>query len=463
MRWLPWYSTLLSFKQHKRAGTLCEDGCYMNYPVHDSATNRSQTQVSAASPALRDVQPILERRPDSIWARVEQARDGICDALRQACEREGFDALVIKSFPFVQPAEVKLECWIPKDPELGRAVTERGSVVVTIEAKEFHRYQLEYSVELYDRGWSKSYLRLRGFGPTHVDQLVRFLLIRGPKPKLADLQLRTRPLEIWKPANKVNVLSTDWLKLTPIVLIVWGIVFISLSLAGMFALGSLLLVGAGVAFYLLRQRRTVVLSSGKPVAEPRKLSVVDSWQAVVSGLGADSELLRARFLAVLRDPPMAGLQSRIEAIWYWGLDSKVEREQIVLTFRRAILFCHIYEYGQELYVGWDAHLNHGQWVEKTVATGIHKASGELTLVNTVGSGWQQLSEYDVTDVNCLIEWTHAKLVQLVQRLMEERKIDQEIDFKILRGEREDLTKPQSTGEGVRQAARRVTRKLVRTG
>jgi len=67
-----------------------------------------------------------------------------------------------------------------------------------------------------------------------------------------------------------------------------------------------------------------------------------------------------------------------------------------------------------------------------VATGIHKASGELTRVNTVGSGWQQLTEYDVTDINCLVEWTHAKLVRLVQRRMEERKIDQEIDFKSLR-------------------------------
>lgn len=114
-------------------------------------------------------------------------------------------------------------------------------------------------------------------------------------------------------------------------------------------------------------------------------------------------------------------------------------------------------------MGWDAHLNHGQWVEKTVGTGIHKESGDLTQVNTVGSGWQRLTEYDVTDANCLIEWTHTKLVQLVKRLMEERKIDQEIDFTILRGGRQDLTKPEQTGEGIQQAARRVTRKLVRIG
>ncbi|HEV7450289.1 MAG TPA: hypothetical protein VGO16_02625 [Pseudonocardiaceae bacterium] len=429
----------------------------MKHSTHDSATDRLQTRISAPSPALRDVQPILERRPDSIWARVEQARDGICDALRQACENEGFDALVVKSPPFEQPAWVKLECWIPKDPELGRAVTERGSLLVTIVAKEFHRYELEYSVKLHDRGWSKTYPRLGRFDPTHVDQIVRFLLLRGPAPKLADVQLRVSSLEIWKPANKVNVLGTDWFALTPAALIVLGILFLpSLPL-----LGLVFLAGAGLAFYLLRRRRAVVLSPGKPMAEPRTLGLVDSWQAVISGLGADTELLRERFFAVLRDPPMAGLQSRVEAIWYWGLDGKVEREQIVLTFRRAILFCQIYEYDQELYVGWDAHLNRGQWVEKTVGTGIHKESGEFTRVNTVESGWQQLTEYDVTDVNCLTEWTHAKLVQLVKRLMEERKIDQEIDFKILRGERQNLTTSEQAGEGIQQAARRVTRKLVR--
>jgi hypothetical protein len=429
----------------------------MNQPIHDFTGSRNQ--ISTADSHLRDARPILERKRDSIWARVEQSRDAICDALREACENEGFDALVVKSPQFVQPAWVKLECWIPKNPGLGRAVTERGSVLVTIAAKEFHRYELEYTVELHDRGWSKTYRRLSRFDLAYAVEIVRFLLIRDPKPELAHLQLRDKPSEIWKAANKVNVLRTDWLQMTPITLIVLGFLFFAIFLP----LGLLFLAGAGLAFYVLHQRRAVVLSPGKPVVEPRTLSVIDSWQAVISGLGADGELLRQRLFAVLRNPSIVGLQSRVEKIWYWGLDGTVEREQIVLTFRRAILFCHIYEYDQELYVGWDAHLNHGQWVEKTVGTGIHKESHEFTRVNTVETGWQQLTEYDVTDANCLIEWAHAKLVQLVKRLMEERKIDQEIDFAIIRGGRQDLTKPEQTGEGIQQVARRVTRKLVRTG
>ena len=38
-------------------------------------------------------------------------------------------------------------------------------------------------------------------------------------------------------------------------------------------------------------------------------------------------------------------------------------------------------------------------------------------------------------MNCLTEWTHAQVVMLMKQLMKELQIDQEIDFKIVRGER----------------------------
>jgi hypothetical protein len=195
----------------------------MNQSIHDRAA--SQTHVATARTELQDVQPILERRQDSIWARVEKRRDEICNAFRRACEDAGFDALVVKSEPFVQPAWVKLECWVPKNRER-REVTERGSARVTIEAKEFHRYELEYTVELNDRRWSKTYHRLKTFESTLVTQIVRFLLAREPKPEFYSLQLRNKPAEIWKPANKVNVLRTDWFRMTPAALAVLGIVLI---------------------------------------------------------------------------------------------------------------------------------------------------------------------------------------------------------------------------------------------
>ena len=122
-------------------------------------------------------------------------------------------------------------------------------------------------------------------------------------------------------------------------------------------------------------------------------------------------------------------------MWYWGLDGKEEREQWVLTTNRAIVFCQIYRYGEDLYVGWDGHLNRGQWVEQSVGSGIDRASGDPLTIMRVVPGTQPTSEYDLSDLSCLMEWTHAQLVKLLKQLLDEKKIDQEIDFKIQRAGR----------------------------
>jgi hypothetical protein len=53
-------------------------------------------------------------------------------------------------------------------------------------------------------------------------------------------------------------------------------------------------------------------------------------------------------------------------------------------------------------------------------------------------GWHIPNEYDVTDTNCLIERIHSAVTKVLKRLLAERKIDQEIDFQIIRGERQTI-------------------------
>ena len=110
--------------------------------------------------------------------------------------------------------------------------------------------------------------------------------------------------------------------------------------------------------------------------------------------------IRDRFLKLLKNSPNEKFRSRIERVWYWGLDGKEEREQIVLTSGRGVVFCQIYQYGDDLYVGWDGHVNIGQWVEQAVATGIDRATRKPTVLKAVVSGTQQPSEYDVMDLSC---------------------------------------------------------------
>ena len=259
------------------------------------------------------------------------------------------------------------------------------------------------------------------------------------------MQLRRYRWQFWKPKNKVNALSIDWAAYLAAIPAILGI----LALNGGLWFLSLLLIGASsVVYILLNKRKVIVRSSGKPPAEPPSLIRVDSWQTVVSGGGQDWEEIRQRFIKALSNPPGSNFRCALEKIWNWSLDVKEEREQLVLSLGRGLFFCQIYGYDRELYVGWDAHLNSGRWVEKTLTKGIDKGTGRLASINTAVTGWQRLTEYDVTDLSCLTEWAHTQLVKIIKEYMDEKKIDQEIDFKILRGERQGLTAAgEQTGKG----------------
>jgi hypothetical protein len=413
-------------------------------------------QPSPTAPLSLEVleaQPILERKTDNIWMRAQQARDAMFEAFQHVCQREFLNALVLKSGPFVHPMWVKFECWIPMH---GRLVTERVSIVVTIEAKPFHQYEWVYNIDINDRGKPKKYVGLWRFNANDARQLVQYLLRRGTEPNLNSLQLRQAGFEFWKPANEIKALKFDWLGLLPLGLVILGVLTLPIGV------GVVLLIGAAVAYAFLQQRQAAVRSSGRPEGEPRDLLRVDSWQAVISGLGPDGATLRARFLKALEVPVTQNFRHCVERIWYWGLEGKEEREQLVLTLGRGILFCQIHQYNQELYVGWDAHLNRGQWVEQTVTKGLDREANCLIHVNTVVPGRQFVTEYDLHDLNCLIEWAHAKLTKIVKELMEERKIDQEIDFKIQRGERQNLTGGTEAAEGGGEKPRGVRQMLERS-
>jgi len=209
----------------------------------------------------------------------------------------------------------------------------------------------------------------------------------------------------------------------------------------MIAPGLALLTSGLAGLYYVYRSPTLVRNAGKPVAEPRYLRYLDSWQTVLFDARDDAELVRQRVMALFGVARFNGAREKqfavgTERIWHWGLDGKVERVQIVLRHGRGLVYCQIHQYGSDLYVGWDAHLNVGTWVEKEVARGVDKLTGQRIKLTTVTHGVQNTSEYDLVDLNCLLEWTHAQVTKVLKRYIEERKIDQEIDFRIIRGDRQ---------------------------
>lgn len=417
----------------------------------------------AAAQGLTLAQPFPHRTSDTVWARCHQTRDRIYAQVSLATAEAGFDVLIEKSFDFEFPAWVKLSAWLPVEA----GATQRVSLTFTSVPMPHHRFEHEFAIA-YEREQRK-----RAYGPFHqlseeaVGEWTRFILGKArARPSVRRDRLRVAALQFWRPRNKVAGLGFDFAR--------WG-VFVGLG-ATLLAVSAsdlqlafelyeeylyygeleegwsdylnptpLVLAAAflvttlgGLVHLWRRRRRRVDINAGKPVGEPRYRRLADSWHTLVLGLGAEAEEVRQRLHAALTAGGMEGLRSWVERISYVGADGKQERDQLVLSFGRSMIFCHLYTYGDDLFVGWQAYVNFGEWVEKRVADGYDRSLGRPIRINTVVPGLHSVTEYDLIDLNSLIEWTHARMTAVVKRLVEERRIDQEIDFQILRSERRNL-------------------------
>jgi hypothetical protein len=385
----------------------------------------------------KDARPIIPRNKTNLWTRAEKTRDELYEMFSQACQSHGLEALLLHSGPYVFPAWVKFEAWQPQEDN---ATTERSSALITIDPKPYHEFEFEFAVTYQVKNKSRELKHVVPFGYDQVQELIAHLVNGGPKPRLS--QFREHSLQFWRVKNKIQGLRLDSLAIWKGILIAAG--FLAFML---FPVSIVFWIIAGFIHWRMRQRRWIVRNDGKPDGEPRTLIRVDSWQTVLFDLGSESAMVRDRFARALQTGVGQYQRFQPERVWYWGLDGKEEREQLVLTAGRAIVFCQIYEYGQDLYVGWDGNLNRGQWVEQTVASGIDKATGNPVGISRVVPGTQPTTEYDLADLSCLMEWTHAQIVKVLKQLIAEKKIDQEIDFSIQRAERRDVIASGAEAEG----------------
>lgn len=416
-----------------------------------------------------DVKPLINRNKDNVTDKVEGVRDQIYEYFRQACATESVDAVILKSYPFNVPVWVEFQCWVRRTGD--QHLTDRATAKLTILPREFHRYDHEIDLEIREGQRIKRYRSIVELNPANVMALVRYMLRRTDLTTFRFKRVRSRGWELWLSKNNVTGLRKDWLGIsTPFLYLAGGLFLLALPVVGsllgdwldpstpfLYFIGSLflmalpviggllLLAALGLTLYT-KWRRTYFLSPGKPVHEPRKLVRMDSWQALVRDIGGESQKVKAAVKKELEIGLSEGVQLGDERIWYAGVDGPEEREQVVVTFRRGIGFIHIYSYGKDLYVGWDAHLNAGTWKEKQVADGLEPQTGEYCRVNTIESDWHVPNEYDITDTNCLIEWIHAAVTNVTERILAEYKIDQEIDFQILRGERKGVVGSKSPEE-----------------
>lgn len=380
----------------------------------------------------KDARPTISRNSTNLWSRSERVRDELYNLFAAACQKRGYETLLLHSGPYVFPAWVRFEAW---QAQGDASRTKRSSATVTIDPKPCHTHEFEFGIAYSLGNKTRRIDRVAVVGEAEVEKLIGYLLEDGSRPRFR--VFREHPIQLWRPKNKIEGLRRDALSIVFSLLLIAG-----LSTITLYGLGLIFWAIAAFIYSLMRQRQWIVRNDGKPDGEPRVLLRMDSWQTVLFALGAERAMVRDRLVRAFDEELNDRCRYHPERVWYWGLDGKEEREQLVLTSGRGIVYCQIYSYGRDLYVGWDGHLNRGQWVEQTLASGIDKLSGNPVGVNLVVPGTQEASEYDLADLSCLMEWTHAQIVKLLRQLIAEKRIDQEIDFSIQRAER---TKALATG------------------
>jgi hypothetical protein len=432
----------------------------------DTISAPSGLQIAVGS-GRKDVRPLLQRNNHNAISRAELTRDQLYHMLAAACTKQGVEALIIKSPPFSSTVTVSLESWTGVDTE--PAITDRGAVTITVRPTQFHRFECELDVMVQRSGRPRHYRRVQMLSEWTVEQLVLYALGRTKNVYFGFTYMRELGWQLWRPRNELQRVQTDWAMTLGFWMAIIGAFLIWTSYEiydeyrhfraetdGTAALWTgivFAVIGVGLAVHRALQP-IYFLSSGRPEQEPRRLISLDSWQTLVYGAGTQIDRLKTALRAELEHGVAPGFRLSDERIAYLGVDGKEERDQMVVTFRRGITFLHVYRYGDDAYVGWSSHVNAGTWVEKRLAAGAERGTGRRVQVNTIVSGWHIPSEYDVTDTNCLTEWTHATTTKVLKRFMEEQRIDQEIDFKILREERKGIVGRREEGKGAVPILRR---------
>ena len=389
---------------------------------------------------------LIQRNDSNSITKAEKTRDEIHRLFVETCENLKLTSDIYKSPPFNQSIWVKVI--ISKKTE-GEA-TVRGHVAIEIIPREYHEFDPVISISYFDGKNKTSYRSLISLNKKDCEDICNYLAGNTNKRKIKARKCKYYPWEILYPKNKL-LTSFQMNRFDSLTVILLIAVFLS-SLHEKLVFFGYLIAGIIIIYKLMQTKRIFNLTSGKPSQEPRELAGLDSWQAVIYDIGVKSESVKKKTLESLLSKIELSNTHRSsgyvtdnvtineEHIWYEGIDGKIERKQIVVGLRRALLFLHIYEYGTDLYIGWDAHINFGYWDEKIIASGELRETGNLTNLISVEASWKQPNEYDITDANFLIEWVHSVITRVVKSVVKEYQIDQEIDFSILREQRQEISK-----------------------
>ncbi|MEX0955042.1 MAG: hypothetical protein WDZ83_07515 [Rhizobiaceae bacterium] len=414
------------------------------------------TDSDGETKTYEDFRPFHRTSTNTVWGQVFAMRDNCHAAIVSALEQAGIQALVTKSPNGVYPPHIKLEAWNAQagrnktaaDPRLRCALELRfqampyhehliatnarasvGSKTITINNRPDFSAADAAEWALYATGVGTR--KPRNYAPFSdaVHGLFAAMVPFLPPPH------RNRVERRYRNAFRMSL---------PLLLMVSaaGLGFVGFGPAQEYStegLGGLLILVAAVmailAVVVASRRKQVISVIDRPAISPRHLLLVDSWHAVIPELGGAADELQRKIVDKLRALSGAGITTEVERYGYRTPNGFDERDRIVVSKEQSVAHIHIYRFGGDLFIGWDSYLNWARWVE-TGAISARREGRVRVEYRGLQTGIYIPNQFDLIDLNSLAEVVHRSVTTIIKAAMDEHKIDQEIDFTIIRGDRD---------------------------
>ena len=438
-----------------------------------------ETFTPIASPPVPTARPRIDARPalpvstakTSLWDRAAERRDVIANRATGRFDARGITAWVRKSKPGEYPLLVAVDSWLPVGETDVAATVDRSSLVISISVAPYREFPLVYKVELrrHAKHFTSEHWQL---GDDDIDQMIAYLLDGGQRPRFfaprVPLAMRIigafLPLVGNEPKNELihDARPRFWTVPTAICLF-------ALVAAGMLAFNAwvsaesrdadfyspmssyawavlIAAAGIGVATVLVRRRPVVQAIPRQSLRCPRREFRVDSWHASVPGAGSQYDEFKQRIYRAAASNDTS-IESNLEVhqnVTPRGFD---ERERLVLAKGQATLHVHVYPFADDVFVGWDSHLNWHRWAEgDTISSTVQGKRG--VEYKGLQVGVHVPTDFDLIESDVLTETAHRRIVEEIKAFLKEREIEADLDFKIIRGDRthaleagKDDTKP----------------------
>jgi hypothetical protein len=399
-----------------------------------------------------DARPALEPARSSPWTHAEKIRDEFAETIDQAASQAGLKVLVSKSQPGEFPLSIRMVAWESKEHSESAVVTKRNEFTITFQPNPYLVHPIEFDIKVFAKRrlhqvqhWDVRSSDLRAITLFTLGRGGLPAIFRGARrrefasslPLLALFVERNRLIDS---VRGQKITGPNLLGLTGAVLLIFALVgsatvdsaISSLSLMA----GVALLVGALI---WAGRREHVYSVVRRPTVEPRRLGwPLDSWHTSVPGVGGAFEDLLDRLEHAVTD-----LDPSITKAWEthqyrtpYGFE---ERRRITLTKGQAVVHLHIHPFAADAFVGWDGFLNWARWAE-TEAVSVSVRDGKRLEYRSLAVANHSPSHFDLVEFSALTELVHRRLVEELKRFLKERSIEADLDFNIIRGNRENALK-----------------------